>query len=56
MNKNEIKKKAYQLANEAWRMLPDSCKNIMGEKLKKTFISSLKADIEYEFTTKNNQQ
>lgn len=56
MSKNEIKKKASQLANEAWRMLPDSCKKIMGYKLKKTFIASLQADIEYEFTPKNNQQ
>lgn len=38
------------IANEAWRMLPDSCKIIM-KALKKTYKASLAADIKYHIKT-----
>ena len=38
------RKTARQLANEAWRMLPDECKEIMKD-VKKSYINSLQADI-----------
>lgn len=40
---------ALELAEEAWRMLPDSCKEIMGETLKTSFTESLTEDIKHAF-------
>ena len=39
---------AKELADEAWRMLPDSCKDIM-KNLEITYKESLAADIENRF-------
>jgi len=44
MVKNYILSK--ELAQEAWDMLPDSCKDIM-KNIKKSYIESLAAEIEY---------
>jgi hypothetical protein len=48
-DEEDLVAKAKLLAVEAWRMLPDTCKKIMGESLKKTFTESLTEDIIYQF-------
>jgi hypothetical protein len=45
---NSIEQKADIIAQEAFRLLPDSCKEIMVG-LKKTYIESLQADIIHQF-------
>lgn len=44
-----MKSKAMQLAEEAVRMLPEECKELMGKGLIRTFKESLAADIEAEY-------
>lgn len=45
---NDVSKKANEIADEAWRMLPDSCKEIM-KGLKETYKESIVADVEHLF-------